>query len=59
MALRRKKAGAAEVVRVPGINHLLVPAQSGEVEEYPLLPDKTISPDIASTIVRWLKASGS
>jgi len=56
---RKKDAGAAEIIRVPGINHLLVPATSGEVEEYPLLPDKTISPEVAATIVRWLKASGS
>ncbi len=56
---RKKDAGAAEVIRVPGINHLLVPATSGEVEEYPLLPDKTISPEVAATIVRWLKAPGS
>jgi pimeloyl-ACP methyl ester carboxylesterase len=54
---RKKDAGPAEVIHVPGINHLLVPAVTGEVQEYPQLTERTISPQIASTIVRWLKGS--
>jgi pimeloyl-ACP methyl ester carboxylesterase len=54
---RKKDAGAAEVVQVPGVNHLLVPAQTGDVQEYPMLGERTISPEIAATIGRWLKAS--
>jgi uncharacterized protein len=56
---RKKDAGPAEVLRVPAINHLLVRATTGDVQEYPVLPEKTISPEIAAAIVRWLKASAS
>jgi pimeloyl-ACP methyl ester carboxylesterase len=52
---RKKDAGAVEVVHLPGLNHLLVPATTGEVEEYPQLPDKAISPNVATTIAEWLK----
>ena len=34
LARARKKAGPVEVVHLPGVNHLLVPATTGEVEEY-------------------------
>jgi pimeloyl-ACP methyl ester carboxylesterase len=54
---RKKDAGPAEVVQVPGVNHLLVPAPTGGVQEYPTLADRTVSPEIAAAIVRWLKAS--
>jgi fermentation-respiration switch protein FrsA (DUF1100 family) len=54
---RKKDAGPAEVVHVPGVNHLLVPAQTGDTQEYALLADRTVSPEIAAAIVRWLKAS--
>ena len=47
---RKKGAGPVEVVHLPGVNHLLVPATTGEVQEYPQLKQKTISPDVASTI---------
>ena len=54
---RKKGAGPVEVVHLPGVNHLLVPATTGEVQEYPQLKQKTISPDVASTIAAWLKKS--
>jgi hypothetical protein len=37
------------------VNHLLVKATTGEVEEYAQLQDKTISPDVATTIAEWLR----
>ena len=40
---RKKDAGGVEVVHLPGINHLLVPATTGEVGEYPTLEARTIS----------------
>jgi pimeloyl-ACP methyl ester carboxylesterase len=52
---RKKDAGPVEVVHVAGVNHLLVPATTGEVQEYPQLKDKTVSPEVASTIAGWLK----
>jgi uncharacterized protein len=50
----RKNKPAADVVKLPGINHLLVPAKTGEVSEYNVLPSRTISPDVAAKIVEWL-----
>jgi pimeloyl-ACP methyl ester carboxylesterase len=54
---RKKDAGPVEVVHLPGLNHLLVPATTGDVQEYPELKEKSISPEIASTIAAWLKKS--
>ena len=59
LARARKKAGAVEVVHIAGVNHLLVPATTGEVQEYSQLKQKSISPEVASTIVTWLKKSQS
>jgi hypothetical protein len=55
LAKARKKAGPVEVVHLAGVNHLLVPATTGEIHEYAQLKQKTISPEVASTIVAWLK----
>lgn len=52
---RKKGAGPVEVVHIPEINHLLVPAKTGGVEEYAQLQSKAITPKVASTIVEWLK----
>jgi pimeloyl-ACP methyl ester carboxylesterase len=55
LARARKKAAAVDVVRVPGVNHLLVPAQTGEVDEYGSLADKQVSTAVIQAIVEWLK----
>jgi uncharacterized protein len=52
---RKKGAGPVEVVHLAGVNHLLVPATTGEVLEYPQLQQKTISPEVAATLTAWLK----
>jgi hypothetical protein len=53
---RRGPAGAAvKLVKLPGVNHLLVPAQTGEIEEYARLADRTVTPSAASAIGAWLK----
>jgi hypothetical protein len=53
---RKGRAGeATKLVKIPGINHLLVPAQTGETEEYGRLADRTVSPDATSAIGAWLK----
>ena len=44
-----------EVVKVPGVNHLLVPAKTGEVDEYGSLAGATVSPAVTTPIVEWLK----
>ena len=55
LARARKKAGPVELVHLPGVNHLLVPAGTGEVSEYPGLKDKTVTPAVTKAIVEWLK----
>ena len=50
---RNRKVGV-DVVKVPGVNHLLIPAKTGEVDEYPLLSEKNVSPDVTSAIAAWL-----
>jgi pimeloyl-ACP methyl ester carboxylesterase len=56
LANARKKAPKTDVVVLPGINHLLVPAKTGDLAEYGSLTDRTVSPEIASKIAAWLKA---
>jgi pimeloyl-ACP methyl ester carboxylesterase len=56
LANARKNAPRTQVVVLPGINHLLVPARTGDVSEYGTLPDRTISPEVAAKIAAWLKA---
>ena len=55
LARARKGAGPVEVVKIPGVNHLMVPATTGEVDEYATLKDKQISAAVASSIVAWLQ----
>jgi len=55
LASARKKAPAAKVVKVPAVNHLLVPAKSGELEEYNQLGGEQVSPAVSGAIVTWLK----
>jgi len=55
LARQRKKAGAVEVVHIPSVNHLFVKAKTGEVNEYPDLPDKRVVADLPTTIADWLK----
>jgi hypothetical protein len=42
------------VVQLPRLNHLLAAAESGELSEYPTLKERTISPEVADAIARWL-----
>jgi uncharacterized protein len=54
LAKGRKKAAPVEVAKIPGVNHLLVPAATGEVDEYASLTEKTVSPAVAEAITGWL-----
>ena len=51
----RKKPPAVEAVRVPGVNHLLVPATTGEMAEYPTLSGKAIAPAVVDAMLAWLR----
>ena len=53
---KAKTAPLTKKVIVPGVNHLLVPATTGEVAEYRSLAVKTISPAVAASLVEWLRA---
>ena len=55
IAKARKNAPAADVVKIPGINHLLVPAVTGEVSEYGALKDRHISQAVPDAILAWLR----
>jgi pimeloyl-ACP methyl ester carboxylesterase len=58
LARARKNTGPVEVVHIPGINHLLVAATTGEVGEYQELKGRTVSDQVAGTIADWLKKIG-
>lgn len=52
---RRGTKAAVEVVKVPGVNHLLVPAKTGDIAEYATLgPDAAVSPQVTAAIAAFL-----
>ncbi len=57
LARARKNAPPTHTrkVIVPGVNHLLVPATTGDADEYPTLTNRTVSPEVTTVIVGWLK----
>ena len=57
LAKARKKAPDVQLARFPGVNHLLVPAKTGEVDEYATLETKTVAADVPTKIVSWLNAT--
>jgi len=54
LARKTSKSKSVDVVSVRGINHLLVPAQTGEVAEYATLTDRNVSVEATSAITAWL-----
>lgn len=53
-ARARSREAAVDVVKVPGVNHLLVPAKTGEVSEYGTLGTKEVSDGVTSAMAAWL-----
>ena len=51
----RKKQPGASLVTIDGVNHLFVPAETGDVDEYALLQDKRVSPKVLDALVPWLR----
>jgi pimeloyl-ACP methyl ester carboxylesterase len=45
---------SVSVVTVRGVNHLLVPAETGAIAEYASLQDKTVSRDVTGAVGDWL-----
>ena len=52
---RARRRGSVEVVRVPGVNHLLVPATTGDIDEYGTLTDRTVSAAVTGALATWLQ----
>jgi pimeloyl-ACP methyl ester carboxylesterase len=54
-ARARGRKVSVEVVKVPGVNHLLVPAKTGDVSEYATLgQDARVSPQVTSAIAAFM-----
>lgn len=51
---RRPVAPARKII-FPGVNHLLVPATTGLVDEYGSLPDKNVSAPLTDALITWLR----
>jgi pimeloyl-ACP methyl ester carboxylesterase len=56
MANQRRNRPPAPIVKLAALNHLLVPAKTGEVDEYVTLTDKRVSPEVPKAIVGWLQS---
>lgn len=55
LAKARNTKAPAELVKVPGVNHLLVAAKTGEVAEYPSLgANATVAPQVSAAIVTFM-----
>jgi pimeloyl-ACP methyl ester carboxylesterase len=59
LANARKKAPPAALAILPGLNHLLVPAVTGDITEYSTLSEKRVSPEAARVMSEWLAAPGA
>ena len=55
LARERKHAPPVQTVKIPGVNHLLIPARTGDVDEYATLADRHVSPAVAQALVAWLR----
>ena len=51
---QKGRSRAVAVVTVREVNHLLVPAITGDPREYPVLKDRTLSMDLTKAIAEWL-----
>lgn len=54
LAREESDSKSVEVVIVRGVNHLLVPAATGEISEYATLAERSVSPDVTSSVTGWL-----
>jgi pimeloyl-ACP methyl ester carboxylesterase len=54
LARARKRKVGVDLVTVPGVNHLLLPAKTGDPDEYAELSNEKVSPAVASAVSLWL-----
>lgn len=55
---RRGGPNQVKKVVLPGVNHLLVPAATGRVDEYGTLSSRTVTPAVAEALTVWLVEVG-
>ena len=55
LAKARTNSPPVDIVKVPGTNHLLAQATTGEEDEYGALPDKHVSKAVTQALVEWLQ----
>jgi len=55
LAHQRKNSPPVDVVKIPGVNHLLASAKTGETDEYGKLPDRHVSREVTKALLDWLK----
>jgi pimeloyl-ACP methyl ester carboxylesterase len=53
----RDRKVATELVHIAGVNHLLVTARTGEVDEYASLTGSDVSADLTGRIAAWMTAA--
>jgi dipeptidyl aminopeptidase/acylaminoacyl peptidase len=51
---KTSRSKAVAVVTVRGVNHLLVPAVTGDVAEYASLQNRSLSADVTTAVSAWL-----
>jgi pimeloyl-ACP methyl ester carboxylesterase len=54
LADKNSDSKSIEAVVVVGVNHLLVPAVTGEKSEYGTLPDRHVSKNVTMAVTNWL-----
>ncbi len=54
IANKESDSKSIELVVIKGVNHLLVPAVTGEIREYGALPDRNLSADVPPVLSGWL-----
>ena len=54
IAQKEGESKSVELLIVKGVNHLLVPAVTGEVKEYGELTDRNVSNDVSAALSSWL-----
>ncbi|HEY0873805.1 MAG TPA: alpha/beta fold hydrolase [Vicinamibacterales bacterium] len=57
LARKRDDKAPVEVLHLPGVNHLLVPAKTGDPAEYPTLPEKQVVSAIPDKIAEFLNSA--
>jgi pimeloyl-ACP methyl ester carboxylesterase len=54
LAKAKKRKAPVELVKLPGLNHLLVKAATGEIDEYATIAQREVDPDVSRIAAEWL-----